>query len=171
MSVLSAAVFSFGTILANSHTLKMSYLVCFVLLCLLLSVSGDSIDYVLGKYATKWMSKFVWFQRTFPTEQLVKGHRWIKKYGGSAIFISRYLPGLRTVTSYVAGGMEFPYLGFFLCNVVANGLMLILCATIGYFLGTIPFVKAHYILIISCAIVTMSLPTLVITFKKITNNK
>lgn len=167
MSVLSVAVFGMSSLLATGrHHITMQQVVLTVLIALLLSVSGDTLDFFIGRFATKVVSRFKWFKKTFSEEQLARSHRYITEYGSGAIFISRYIPGVRTITSYVAGGMAFPIIKFIFFNALANGLMLTVCAIIGYFLGGIPFVQEHFVGMITILLLAFCVPTIVISFKQ-----
>ena len=166
MSVLSAFVFGLSSLWATGQKhITFIHVIIAILMALFLSVSGDTIDFFIGKYATKLVEKFKWFQKTFSKEQLERGHQLVKKYGSGAIFISRYLPGVRTLTSYVAGSMMFPVFKFIFFNISANLMMLVICSFLGYFLGRLPFVQEHFIFIMVMAMIVLSIPTVIMMIK------
>lgn len=167
MSVLSVAIFSISSLLASGRShLTIFHVIIAVVIALTLSVSGDTLDFFIGRFATKIVSHFKWFKKTFSEEQLEKSHRYITEYGSGAIFISRYIPGIRTLTSYVAGSMAFPIIKFIFFNALANGIMLSVCAVIGYFLGGVPFVQKHFVVIITLLLLAFCVPTLFISIKQ-----
>lgn len=143
MSVFAVAVFGAASFFA-SHQATFWQLCWVILVCFFIDIILDTIDYYIGKFTTDIAKHFRWFKERFSESEMQKRQEQIEKYGAGAILLSRYILGVRTVTSYVAGMMNYPVGKYTMINVVANAVIFSLAAVLGYFLGGIPFVQAHF---------------------------
>lgn len=166
MSLLSTMVFTIAALLKiHAGHVHWYHLFLAMLIALVMSVSGDSFDFFVGKYANKLLNHWQVLQKHFDSKKLKKGEALVQKYGKAAIFFSRYIPGIRTVTSYVIGASNYPWLVYVSLNTLANTLMLTLYALLGYFLGGFSFVKAHFVWIVMAIILIPSLPSLYVLIR------
>lgn len=96
---------------------------------------GASILYgfsrVLGRELIMKYGKFL----RFDEKRLTKIENWFKKYGGIMIVIGRLVPGLRTLTSIVAGIFAVPYLLFLIYTTIAAVIWVVVYFLIGRFVG------------------------------------
>ena len=84
------------------------------------AIIGDNIGFVLGRKAGRqlltregrWMER----RRRF----LVKGEAFFAKHGSRAVFLARWLPGLRVVGSWLAGAHHMRWRTFLLWNALGG---------------------------------------------------
>ena len=113
----------------------------------LVAILGDQTAYFIGRRIgpalfDKEDSRF--FKRRYVTES----HDFFQKYGPSTIILARFVPVARTFVPVLAGVsyMRYPmFLGFDIVGGILWGGGVTMA---GYFLGNVPFVKAHYELVI-----------------------
>ena len=78
-------------------------------------------------------------------EYLDKTHDFFEKYGTKTIIMARFVPIVRTFTPFVAGVGKMEYRKKFLPFDVVGGILWISSMSLaGYFLGSNPWVKAHF---------------------------
>ena len=86
----------------------------------LAAIVGDNIGFVLGRHAGRrlltrdgrWLER----RRRF----LVQGEAFFAKHGSRAVFLARWLPGLRVVGSWLAGAHHMPWRTFLLWNALGG---------------------------------------------------
>ena len=84
------------------------------------AIIGDNVGYVLGRHAGRrlltregrWMEK----RRRF----LVRGEAFFERHGSRAVFLARWVPGLRVVGSWLAGAHHMPWRTFLLWNALGG---------------------------------------------------
>ena len=126
----------------------------------LVAVLGDQTGYFIGRRIgpalfKKEDSRF--FKRHYVTES----HAFFEKYGAWAVILARFAPFVRTFVPVIAGVsyMRYPvFLGFDIVGGVLWGAGVTL---LGYFLGNVPFVKAHLELMILLIVFLSVLPGLI----------
>ncbi len=105
-----------------------------ILLLIPAAILGDMFGYATGRaLGPKLFSKPE--SRFFKPKYLLEARAFFVKYGARAIFLARFLPGVRFFVPMVAGVAEMPYRGFLFYNILgafvwAGGITLL-----GYFLG------------------------------------
>jgi membrane-associated protein len=109
---------------------------------LVAAVLGDQCNYTIGRYFGPKV--FQWEQsRFFNKAAFDKAHSFYETYGGFTIIAARFMPFLRTFVPFVAGVAEMDRAKFTLFNVVGAVLWVVGICTAGYFLGSLPWVKAN----------------------------
>lgn len=84
------------------------------------AIIGDNVGYVLGRHAGRrlltregrWMER----RRRF----LVRGEAFFERHGSRAVFLARWVPGLRVVGSWLAGAHHMPWRTFLLWNALGG---------------------------------------------------
>jgi membrane-associated protein len=121
---------------------------------------GDNCNYWIGHFigpkVFKWKKS-----RFFSPDTLKKTHALSEKYGGLAIIIARFMPFVRTYAPFVAGVGAMTYRKFIVFCVVAAFLWVGICLGAGYWLGNIPWVAAHFEVMILAIIFVSFIPVLV----------
>jgi membrane protein DedA with SNARE-associated domain len=78
---------------------------------ILASLAGESIGYGLGRWAGPAIRRS-WIGRRIGEETWVRAERYIRRRGGPAIFLSRFLPVLHSVVPVAVGMSGFTYRRF-----------------------------------------------------------
>ena len=119
----------------------MSYpLACAVLI--VAAILGDQCNYTIGRYFGPKV--FQWEQsRFFNKRAFDQAHAFYEKYGGITIIVARFMPFVRTFAPFVAGVAEMNRARFTAYNVAGALIWVLGIVTAGYFLGSVPWVKAN----------------------------
>jgi membrane-associated protein len=107
-----------AAILASQHAGLRIELV--IAVAALAAITGDNIGYLLGRHAGRrlltrdgrWMER----RRRF----LVQGEAFFERHGSRAVFLARWLPGLRVVGSWLAGANHMRWRTFLLWNALGG---------------------------------------------------
>ncbi|MFN7711384.1 MAG: DedA family protein [Curvibacter sp.] len=119
----------------------MSYPVAVAVL-LAAAILGDQCNYTIGRYFGPKV--FQWEDsRFFNKRAFERAHNFYETYGGITIIIARFMPFLRTFVPFVAGVAEMSRVKFTLYNIVGAFIWVLGICTAGYFLGSLPWVKAN----------------------------
>jgi membrane-associated protein len=117
----------------------------FPLTCALLitaAILGDQCNYTIGRYFGPKV--FQWENsRLFNKAAFDRTHAFYEKYGGITIIIARFMPFLRTFAPFVGGVAQMNRAKFTTYNVVGALIWVLGICTAGYFLGSMPWVKAN----------------------------
>jgi membrane-associated protein len=106
------------------------------------AVLGDQCNYSIGRFFGPKV--FQWEDsRFFNRQAFYQAHNFYEKYGGVTIILARFMPFLRTFAPFVAGVAEMSRVKFTLYNVVGALIWVFGICTAGYFLGSVPWVKAN----------------------------
>ena len=151
-------LFITGSIAAQPHS-PLNILVLFLLLTLA-SILGNQLNYFIGKFIGPRVFN-VENSRLLNKKHLVEAHEFYEKHGGKTIIFARFLPVIRTFVPFIAGVGYMNSARFSLYN-FSSGILWVgslLCC--GYFLGSLPFIKENFSLVIYGIIIVSSLPPLV----------
>lgn len=117
----------------------------FPLVCALLitaAILGDQCNYAIGRYfgpkVFKWENSRIFNKAAFD-----RTHAFYEKYGGITIIVARFMPFLRTFAPFVGGVAHMDRVKFTTYNVVGALIWVLGICTVGYFLGSMPWVKAN----------------------------
>ena len=111
-------------------------------LLIVAAVVGDTTGYWLGYRA----GPLVFHKEDsffFNKKHLVSAHEFYEKYGGVTIIYARFIPIIRTFAPFVAGVGKMNYRRFLSYNVWGGIGWIVIISLLGYYLGSIPFVKRH----------------------------
>jgi membrane-associated protein len=134
------------------------------------AILGDNFNWFLGtkighRAFAKGTGKF------FNKKNYDKAHGFFEKYGPKAITICRLMPFFRTYVPFVAGMSDMPFKSFLLWNIFGGIAWVFICTFAGYFLGNIPFVKAHFELVIISIVCISAIPAGVEWIKHTLDNR
>ncbi len=106
------------------------------------AILGDQCNYTIGRYfgpkVFQWENSRFFIRRAF-----LQAHAFYERYGGITIILARFMPFLRTFAPFVAGVAEMNRARFTFFNVIGAVIWVVGICTAGYFLGSIPWVKAN----------------------------
>ena len=106
------------------------------------AVLGDQCNYSIGRHFGPKV--FQWENtRFFNRAAFERAHEFYETYGGITIVLARFMPFLRTFVPFVGGVAAMSRAKFTLYNILGALLWVLGICTAGYFLGSLPWVKAN----------------------------
>jgi membrane-associated protein len=150
---------------AGAITAKVGILNIWILIPLLFlaAILGDNTNYFFGRYlGNRVFTRDYWFLKR---DYIDKTQEFYATYGGRTLVIARFVPIVRTFAPFVAGVGNMDYRRF-IGYCIGGGILWVTLLTLaGYFLGSHPFVKANFELVIF-AVIGISLLPIVIEFAR-----
>jgi membrane protein DedA with SNARE-associated domain len=80
---------------------------------------GDSIIFFAGRHLGGKLRSARWFQRGFPEKKQARVQALFERYHSTALFVGRFLPGLRAPIFFTAGSTSVKFWKFFLFDGLA----------------------------------------------------
>ena len=131
-------LFVTGLFIASGAISMNIYLACLILF--VAAVAGNITGYWIGhKAGPSLFNKPE--SRLFKQEYVEHTHRFFNKYGARAIIMARFVPIVRTFITAIAGVGRMDFRRFMFYSAIGGLLWAVGVTLLGYFLGTIPFVK------------------------------
>lgn len=123
------------------------------------AIAGDTTNYWIGHAvgAKAYTGEIKWIKQ----EYMQRTHAFFEKYGGTAIFLARFVPIIRTFAPFFAGVSKMSYGYFITWNVVGGISWVALFTLLGYFFGNIPFVQKNFELVIIAIVLISLVPAVV----------
>ncbi len=135
-----------------------------ILLLIIAAVVGNTLNYFIGKMiGEKIMESRK--NRFVKKEYIGKAQAFYDKYGGKAIFLSRFLPILRTFAPFVAGIGKMSFDKFSMYNIAGAAAWVLVFMLGGFFFGNIPIVKENLTYVIFGIIFVSLLPAVITGLK------
>lgn len=131
------------------------------LVVLVAAILGDTVNYWIGRRFGNWLMRK--FPKIVKPEHIAKTSEFFVRYGGKTIILARFVPIVRTFAPFVAGSGEMNYGRFMFFNVIGAILWVVLIMPAGWVLGSNPFVKEHFEIVV-LAIVGISVLPMAIEF-------
>ena len=128
-----------------------------ILLLVVAAILGDAVNYAVGHRVGPAVWR--WEQsRFFNRAAFERTHAFYERHGAITIIVARFLPFVRTFAPFVAGVARMTYPRFALYNVVGGLLWVCSLTLLGYWVGNLPWVKAHFSWVALALIVVPGLP-------------
>lgn len=121
------------------------------------AIIGDTVGFWLGRKAGPHIFNRP-DSRFFRREHLVRTHQFYEKHGGKTIVYARFIPIIRTFAPFVAGVAEMNYPRFLLFNIFGGIGWVFALTMLGYMLGSVTLVRAHFEKVILGIILVSVLP-------------
>ena len=97
------------------------------------AVVGDNLGYWLGRrYGRALLDRL---ERRFAPGRLAYAERFVARYGALAVFVARFVAGLRVLAGPLAGAMGLPFGRFFVANVLGAVLFVPYAVGVGWAIG------------------------------------
>ena len=132
---LTASFIAFHPVLKMEIVIPVFFLAAFI---------GDTVNYFIGRSLPRWQ----WLAKRVNGPGMVKAHQLLEKHGIKTIAFGRFVPLIRTFVPLIAGTMHFDFRRFMVGNLLGVIVWVLLASVVGYYFGSIPFVKEHFSLII-----------------------
>lgn len=162
-------LFAAGMLAAQPNELNIALL---IFLLLIAAISGDSLNYSIGKHFGMRIAHMKLFGKQMITDaQLHKTHSFYEKYGSKTIVIARFVPIVRTLAPFVGGIGRMNYKTFLTYNVIGAFLWIGGITLAGYFLGNIPFIRDNFSKVVLIIIIISLFPIILEVIKEKFVNK
>lgn len=119
---------------------------------------GDNLNYFIGDYLGPrvFREDFKLLKRKY----LEQTQAFYAKHGGQTIIMARFVPIVRTFAPFVAGVGTMTYRYFASYSIAGAVLWVVSLTLAGYFLGSIPWIKSNFTLVIYGIVLFSVLPPL-----------
>ncbi|PUV23082.1 DedA family protein [Sphingobacterium athyrii] len=161
-----SVLFALGAIIARPESNLSLSLFLFILICA--AISGDFVNYEIGKYFG--IRVFKPDSKIFKPSYLQKTQDFYAKYGTKTIVYARFVPIVRTFAPFVAGIGKMPYSIFGKYNILGGIVWVSLFILAGYLFGQIPFFRNNFSWVV-LAIIFISLIPMLIQFLAVKRSK
>src|SRR5512147_756122 len=102
---------------------------------ILAAMIGDNLGYWFGRHYGQAAIRRFGHMIFITEERFDKARQVVGRYGSYGVFVARFVPGLRFMAGPVAGSTGFPFLRFFIANLLGGLIYAPLSIGAGYFLG------------------------------------
>lgn len=157
--LFAAGTFCAGVTINGQHAELNLFIV--LLLLIIAAISGDALNYFLGKSigskAIRWK---IGKRQLIQQKYIDQTQDFFNKHGSKAIVIARFVPIVRTFAPFVAGIGNMKYLTFLRFNIIGGFAWVLGLTLLGYFFGNLEIVKANFEIVISGIIFLSLLPML-----------
>jgi membrane-associated protein len=125
---------------------------------------GDQANYALG-----WrLGRSVFCTGKFPglnEQRLKQAEQFFQKHGSKAILFGRFVPVVRSLVPFVAAATHIKYSTFIRYSAAGAWAWAASFLLLGYFFGSLPFVKEHLWLVMMGVVALTLIPTLLGFFR------
>jgi membrane-associated protein len=154
-------LFAAGALIAGGATGLDIYLLTLILI--IAAFTGNTVNYLLGNYLGPKVFKEK--NKILKLDYYLQTKAFFDRHGGKAVIISRFMPIIRTIAPFVAGVGRMPFLRYSLYNIIGGASWIIVFLFAGYFLGNVPFFKAHFSLVGIAIILVSIIPPIIVGIK------
>jgi membrane-associated protein len=115
----------------SEHHLRLPYI---ILIGVCAATLGDNLGFLLGHYGGEpLLERYRQVPRVHRT--LTRAESLIQRYGSFAIFIARFIAGMRIVAGPLAGVLHMPWRKFVVFNFLGAAVWVTVISSVGYFFG------------------------------------
>jgi membrane-associated protein len=160
-------LFAAGALIAAGNTGLSIYILALILI--IAAFTGNTVNYLLGGYFGPKVFKEN--NKILKLDYYLQTHAFFEKHGAVAVILSRFMPIIRTIAPFVAGVSRMSFFKYSLYNIIGGASWIIVFLFAGYFLGNIPFFKAHFALVGIVIILVSIIPPIFAAIKGRTARK
>jgi membrane-associated protein len=120
---------------------------------------GDASGYFLGRQTGMRIFERP-DSRFFKVEYVERTHAFYERHGGRTIIYARFIPIIRTFAPFVAGVARMGYARFFPFSIFGSGFWVVSLTYLGFKLGSVPIIRAHFEKVVIGIILVSALPVL-----------
>jgi membrane protein DedA with SNARE-associated domain len=99
------------------------------------AIFGDNIGYLIGRRGLRWLVDRPGRWAAGRRQLVERGEEFFARRGSAAVFFGRWLPGLRVITSWLAGAERMPWPRFLLWNALGGIAWASTIGALAYVLG------------------------------------
>ena len=160
-------LFAAGALIAAGNTGLSIYLLTLILIAA--AYTGNTVNYLVGSYLGPKVFKEK--NRVLKLDYYLQTHAFFERHGAIAVILSRFMPIIRTIAPFVAGVSKMSFAKYSLYNIIGGAAWIIVFLFAGYFLGNVPFFKAHFALVGIVIIAVSVLPAIFAAIKSRMNKQ
>jgi len=134
------------------------------LLLVTAAIGGNSLNYLIGRLLGQ--RAFSGRHRLFKREYLRRTEGYFRRFGGSTVMLSRFIPIVRTFAPFVAGIARMPQLRFQAFNIAGGAGWVALFLFGGFGFGNLPWVKNNFGVVTLLVIAISLLPLLAMAVRE-----
>lgn len=150
-------LFAIGAIAADPESGLNVWVAAIVLLSA--ATLGDTTNYWIGRSSGNWLMRR--FPKIVKPAYLEKTNKFFETYGRKTLILARFVPIVRTFAPFVAGTGAMPFRRFISFSFMGSLLWVGLILPAGWFLGSNPWVKKHFEIVVIAIIAISVLPMLI----------
>ena len=154
-------IFAIGAVAAREIGISISIVAPLLVAAALI---GDNVNYWLGRRIGPAVFKRE-DSRLLNKKHLLHAQSFYEQHGTKTVILARFVPIVRTFAPFVAGVGKMNYIRFLTFSVIGAILWVGTCLAGGYFLGSRPFFKRHFELVIVAIVVISVLPAAIHVLK------
>ena len=115
----------------SEHRLHLPYI---ILVGVCAATIGDNLGFLLGHYGGEpLLERYRKVPRVYRT--ITRAESLIQRYGSFAIFIARFIAGMRIIAGPLAGVLHMPWRKFVVFNFLGAAVWVTVISSVGYFFG------------------------------------
>ena len=113
----------------SEHRLRLPYI---ILVGVFAATIGDNLGFLLGHYGGEpLLERYRQVPRVYRT--ITRAESLIQRYGSFAIFIARFIAGMRIIAGPLAGVLHMPWRKFVVFNFLGAAVWVTVISSVGYF--------------------------------------
>lgn len=136
-----------------------------IIVLILAAICGATFGYLVGKKTGPYIfnkENSIFFKRSY----VERAHRFFDKYGNVTVFITRYIPILRTFSPTIAGVAKMKFRNFMFYNILGAIAWCLTIVSLGYFLGEkVSNIDRYLLPLIAIACISSFVPIIYKVFK------
>lgn len=99
------------------------------------AIVGDNLGFLLGRRGGRWLLERPGPMLAHRRRLLVRGERFFARHGPKAVFLARFVAGVRVTAAWMAGVNRMPWKTFLAWNALGAVTWAVCISAIGYSLG------------------------------------
>jgi membrane-associated protein len=120
---------------------------------------GDTTNYWIGRSSGNFLIRK--FPKIVKPAYLKKTNKFFETYGRKTLILARFVPIVRTFAPFVAGSSAMPFRRFISFSITGSLLWVGLILPAGWYLGSNPWVKQHFEIVVLAIIAISVLPMVI----------
>src|SRR5439155_14401287 len=150
-------IFAIGAVAARQIGVSIA-LVAPLLVCA--ALVGDNVNYWLGRRLGPAVFKRE-DSRLLNKKHLLHAQAFYEQHGSNTVILARFVPIIRTFAPFVAGIGKMNYIRFLTFSIIGALFWVSIFLTGGYYLGSRPFFKKHFEVVVLMIVFISVLPAVI----------
>ncbi len=126
---------------------------------------GDSLNFEIGKLFGHHISNSANWRKIIKPQNLQKSELFFQRHGNPAIFLGRFIPVVRTLVPFTAGGSKMTYRNFLIYNVAGGFSWVVLGVMSGFIFGNVEMIRDNFSLIMVVIVMISLIPMIFVAVR------